>query len=162
MNRPISDSTAGLGELDALAPPPFATVRRRGTKSTPRVNGGGRRSTGVARRVRRRRRPSHPSDATSWIAAGDSYSSGEGGPGAFGRCGRSDRAMAQQARALVADEIRIDAFAPVACTGAVIDDVPEQVQTAATPGGAANLVTITIGGNDVGFAELLVDCVGVD
>jgi len=50
----------------------------------------------------------------------------------------------------------------VACSGAAIDDVPEQLRTAAASSAPANLVTITIGGNDVGFASVLADCLGVD
>jgi hypothetical protein len=46
MNRLISDSAAGLGEPDALAPPRFDTVRGRGTKAT--TDPSEQRTTGVA------------------------------------------------------------------------------------------------------------------
>jgi lysophospholipase L1-like esterase len=72
--------------------------------------------------------------------------------------------MAPLARGLLVDEVTIDAFAHVACSGAVLDDILPQVQAAnASDGdGPFNLVTLTAGGNDVGFARILMDCLGVD
>ena len=107
-------------------------------------------------------RATRPPTPIRWIAAGDSFSSGEGAPGSSGLCGQTDQAMAPRARALLAGEVDIAAFIHVACTRAVIDQVLDQVKgAAATSRGAPfNLVTLTIGGNDVGFAKTLVQCVG--
>jgi lysophospholipase L1-like esterase len=99
-----------------------------------------------------------------WIAAGDSYAAGVGAPRSRGECGTSDQAMAPLARGLLVDEVTIDEFTHVACSGAVLDDILPQVRAAdASAGGAPfNLVTLTAGGNDVGFARILKDCFGLD
>ena len=103
-----------------------------------------------------------PPTPIRWIAAGDSFSSGEGAPGSSGLCGRTDQAMAPRAQALLAGEVDVAAFVHVACTRAVIDQVLDQVRGAAATsrGVPFNLVTLTIGGNNVGFATVLVQCVG--
>jgi lysophospholipase L1-like esterase len=114
---------------------------------------------------------SAPADAQSLVALGDSFSSGQGAPpyekgttGHGNTCYRSDRAWPM----LVARQLRLHGES-VACNGA---QVPEVVttdrrrdererrtsQTSRIPRGAA-LVTITIGGNDVGFASVLRHCV---
>jgi lysophospholipase L1-like esterase len=104
-----------------------------------------------------------PPTPVRWIAAGDSYSSGEGAPGSVGRCGRTDEAAAPLARVLVADDVALESFEHAACTGAVIDDVLDQLRNARGPDEPRfNLVTLTIGGNDIGFSKVLVDCIGGD
>lgn len=110
------------------------------------------------------KRTAPPPTPIRWIAAGDSYAAGEGATGARGECGRGDQAMVQQARDFITGEIDIDAFAHVACNGTVVDGVLAQVQTASasSPEAPFNLVTLTVGGNDVGFAKVLIDCIGAD
>ena len=105
-----------------------------------------------------------PPTPVRWIAAGDSYAAGVGAPGNKGRCGITDAAMAPLARSLLDGDVAIDAFTHAACSGAVIDDVLGQVQAtkAADAETSVNLVTVTVGGNDVGFAKVLEDCLGLD
>ena len=79
-------------------------------------------------------------------------------------CGRTDRAPAPLARAALEPDLPVEAFEHVACTGAKVDDVLPQLRAAqdSYPDERLNLVTVTIGGNDVGFGDVLKDCVGAD
>lgn len=105
--------------------------------------------------------PGHVSSASAatpdeYAALGDSYSAGNG---AFSTnldwsCGRNTYAYAP----------RVAAARPntnltfVACQGAVTDDViSEQVDALSAD---TDYVTMTIGGNDVGFANLIINCAG--
>jgi hypothetical protein len=99
-----------------------------------------------------------------WIAAGDSYSSGAGAPGFTGPCRLTEEAMAPRARDLIGGDVVIDAFVHVACADALIDQVLGQVQSASamSPAEQFNLVTMTVGGNDIGFAQVVADCLGQD
>ncbi|NMH97806.1 SGNH/GDSL hydrolase family protein [Pseudonocardia acidicola] len=96
---------------------------------------------------------SSPSNAV-YAALGDSYSSGVGtrlyGPSS-GACLRSPLAYAP----LSARIQRMD-LTFVACSGATTADV-QSSQVGSVPRDAA-LVTITVGGNDVGFAPVLQAC----
>jgi lysophospholipase L1-like esterase len=105
-----------------------------------------------------------PPTPIRWIAAGDSYSAGQGAPGAQAPCDLTEQAMAPRARDLISGDIVIDAFVHVACSDAVIDQVLAQVRagSAKSPAEQFNLVTMTIGGNDLGFAQVVADCVGED
>ncbi len=103
----------------------------------------------------------------SYFAMGDSYSSGEGAPPYFDApCGRSTSGFAY----------RIGVGAPpptlLACAGATTDDVDKVAQG---PGGTQfwelmtsgksvtnALITISIGGNDLGFAPELEKCIVSD
>jgi hypothetical protein len=62
------------------------------------------------------------------------------------------------------DALPIAAFAHVACSGARIGDIAVQLAEAAhalPKGDRFDLATVVVGGNDVGFARVLFDCVGV-
>ncbi len=87
-----------------------------------------------------------------YVAMGDSYSSGVGAPGQSGLCLRSPRSYTAQWAA------RNDpaSFRTVACGGATTGDV----RTWQVPflSKRTDLVTITIGGNDAGFADTVVAC----
>jgi lysophospholipase L1-like esterase len=86
--------------------------------------------------------------AGAYVALGDSYSSGLGAGGSAGACLRSRGAYAYRlGRAVTA--LR-------ACAGATTADVLSR-QLAPFPGDT-RLVTITIGGNDAGFADLVERC----
>lgn len=100
-----------------------------------------------------------PPEPLRWLAVGDSYSSGEGLDDAVGACSRSPRAYPALAADLVV-EAEVESFTSTACTAADVDDWPEQLATAAAD--QPNLITATFGGNDVGFADLMVDCLGLD
>jgi lysophospholipase L1-like esterase len=115
------------------------------------------------------RGPGHPQPGRG-VALGDSYASGEGlspyEPGtdtALNRCHRSPRAypeLLDAGRRPVLRSVR-----SVACSGAKTSAlVRSQTGTALPPQLAAlsrrtRTVTLTIGGNDLGFAPVLVQCI---
>jgi lysophospholipase L1-like esterase len=86
--------------------------------------------------------------ATNYIALGDSYSSGVGA----GTCGRTTYAYPQ----LYANQTG-DSLAFEACSGAKTADVLANQVGALSA--STNLVSITIGGNDAGFGDILLSCV---
>jgi lysophospholipase L1-like esterase len=92
----------------------------------------------------------------SYVAMGDSYSSGVGAgsyTASSGSCDRSTKAYPQ----LWANTHAPASFAFVACSGAKTSDVlTNQLGPLST---ATTLVTITIGGNDVNFSGVMEDCV---
>jgi lysophospholipase L1-like esterase len=92
--------------------------------------------------------------AGKYVALGDSYASGTGAGdyGDSGGCKRSANSYAQ----LWASANAPSAFAFVACSGAVTSDVLAEQVGALTPD--TELVTISIGGNDAGFADVMTDC----
>ena len=111
-----------------------------------------------------------PSGEVSWVSTGDSYSSGEGVSGNRGPCVQSDLAYGPLAARSARDagwNITAEAF--TACTGHLVEDLFNQ-----RPGtenkdlwawgleqGApdrVDLLTFSFGGNDIGFADLLIDC----
>jgi lysophospholipase L1-like esterase len=93
------------------------------------------------------------SAATSYVALGDSYSSGVGAGsyGSSGSCKRSANAYGQ----LWANAHSGTTFTFLACSGAKTSDVISQV--ASMPSGAS-LVTVTVGGNDAGFTDVITTC----
>ncbi|WP_329227135.1 MULTISPECIES: SGNH/GDSL hydrolase family protein [unclassified Streptomyces] len=94
--------------------------------------------------------------SVDYVALGDSYSSGVGAgsyDGASGDCKRSTRAYP----ALWQAANKPASFAFTACSGARTGDV-----TAGQLGplsSATDLVSISIGGNDAGFADVMTTCV---
>jgi lysophospholipase L1-like esterase len=92
--------------------------------------------------------------AGKYVALGDSYSSGTGAGsyGNSGSCKRSANAYAQ----LWANANGPSAFSFVACSGAETTDVLNNQVSAVTAD--TSLVTISIGGNDAGFADVMTDC----
>ena len=88
-----------------------------------------------------------------YVALGDSYSSGVGaGPYDLSTCLRSQKSYAP----LWAAANAVSSFAFPACGGAVTSDViNKQVGTLSA---GTTLVTITIGGNDAGFADVITSC----
>jgi lysophospholipase L1-like esterase len=90
-----------------------------------------------------------------YVALGDSYSSGDGAGsyGTSGSCDRSANSYPQQ----WADTNAPASFAFVACAGATTSDVLSSQVSALSAG--TTLVSITIGGNDVGFASVMETCV---
>ncbi|GAB7050138.1 SGNH/GDSL hydrolase family protein [Catenuloplanes indicus] len=95
----------------------------------------------------------HADAPVDYVALGDSYSSGTGATGATGSCMRSPNGYPQ----LWANRHETSSFAFVACGGATTDDV-RATQVASLSAGT-DLVTITIGGNDAGFAAGAISCV---
>ncbi|MFC3500374.1 SGNH/GDSL hydrolase family protein [Micromonospora krabiensis] len=91
--------------------------------------------------------------AVNYVALGDSYSSGVGaGPYDWSTCLRSQKSYAP----LWAAAQGVTSFAFPACGGAVTADVINSQVNALSAG--TTLVTITIGGNDAGFADVITSC----
>ncbi|MGW0558129.1 SGNH/GDSL hydrolase family protein [Streptomyces sp. NPDC002926] len=94
--------------------------------------------------------------ALDYVALGDSYSSGLGAGGydsASGDCKRSTRAYPR----LWAAAHSPSSFAFTACSGARTGDVT--AGQLAPLNSSTDLVSITIGGNDAGFADVMTTCV---
>ncbi len=91
-----------------------------------------------------------------YVALGDSYSSGLGAGdyiSSSGSCDRSTRAYPEQ----WADSNGAASFVSVACAGATTADVLSSQVSALSA--STTLVSITIGGNDAGFASVMETCV---
>ena len=91
-------------------------------------------------------------DDIDYIALGDSYSSGVGAPGQAGLCLRSSRSYTT----LWAERNDPASYRTAACGGAKTGDVRAwQVLYLSS---RTDLVSITIGGNDAGFADIVISC----
>jgi lysophospholipase L1-like esterase len=92
----------------------------------------------------------------NYVALGDSYSSGVGAGdyiSSSGSCERSTRAYPEQWAGANAPA----SFVSVACSGATTADVLSGQVSALSA--STTLVSITIGGNDAGFASVMETCV---
>ncbi|BCJ75912.1 lipase 1 [Catellatospora sp. IY07-71] len=101
--------------------------------------------------------PATPASAagTDYAALGDSYSSGVGTnnyDSASGSCKRGPRAYPQ----LWANGHAVASFRFVACSGATTREVLSGQLGALDSG--TDLVTISVGGNDAGFADVITNC----
>jgi lysophospholipase L1-like esterase len=92
----------------------------------------------------------HPRD---YAALGDSYAAGEGLAPFEADSGDCHRSASAYPRLLAAQEGAALDFA--ACTGATVSDVLVQV---ASVDPAADLVTVMVGGNDLGFGRVVAHC----
>ncbi|MGH3274648.1 MAG: SGNH/GDSL hydrolase family protein, partial [Streptosporangiaceae bacterium] len=100
--------------------------------------------------------PAGAAVAVSYVALGDSYSSGLGASAMIsssGSCDRSASAFSQ----LWANANHPASYVSVACAGATTGSVISSQLSALS--GATTLVSITVGGNDVGFAATMETCV---
>ncbi|MGB8940801.1 MAG: SGNH/GDSL hydrolase family protein [Streptomyces sp.] len=101
-------------------------------------------------------RPGQQAAATGYVALGDSYSSGVGAGGydsGSGNCKRTPRAYP----ALWAAAHSPSSFSFTACSGARTGDV---VANQLGPlGSGTGLVSLSVGGNDAGFADVMTTCV---
>ncbi|MEO6998063.1 MAG: SGNH/GDSL hydrolase family protein [Terracoccus sp.] len=88
-------------------------------------------------------------------ALGDSYASGYGVPPYDGSCGRSASAYAEQLNGRM--RIHLDDF--VACAGATTTSLVTGGQLNALDA-HTDLVTLTIGGNDIGWSSAVAACLG--
>jgi lysophospholipase L1-like esterase len=109
----------------------------------------------------------------SYTAMGDSYSAGEGNPpydtgtGATSGCHRSQEAFGRQFAAGQSD-IGETGIQHIACSGATVKNLLPASEGGTGQNGEqpqitqmvhdSGLVTVTIGGNDVGFASVLTYC----
>jgi lysophospholipase L1-like esterase len=92
--------------------------------------------------------------STNYVALGDSYSSGNGAGSYDGSsCERSSNAYASKWAAAHSPA----SFSFVACSGATTADVRNNQLSALNSG--TTLASITIGGNDAGFADVMQTCV---
>jgi lysophospholipase L1-like esterase len=97
--------------------------------------------------------PARAAQAVNYVAMGDSYSSGAGaGNYVNSSCARSANAYS----ALWAQAHTAAAYTSVACTGATTATLLRSQLTALTA--ATTLVSLTIGGNDIGFSNVLTTC----
>ena len=100
--------------------------------------------------------PAASAAGANYVALGDSYSSGVGSGsyiGSSGSCLRSTKAFS----ALWAAAHAPSTYVSTACSGATTADVlASQLGPVSS---ATSLVSISIGGNDVGFADILLACV---
>ncbi|HUI60318.1 MAG TPA: SGNH/GDSL hydrolase family protein, partial [Steroidobacteraceae bacterium] len=100
--------------------------------------------------------PAGAASGVRYVALGDSYSAGLGAGGyepSSGRCERSANAYPQDWAASNAPA----SFRSVACAGATTVDVRRRQLSALSA--RTTLVSITIGGNDAGFAGIMERCV---
>ncbi|WP_273652539.1 SGNH/GDSL hydrolase family protein [Cellulomonas fimi] len=100
------------------------------------------------------RAPSGPPARVVYDALGDSFASGYGVP-PYSACGRSQGAY--PVRLDGRQRVRLDDF--VACAGATTTSLVAGGQLAALDADT-DLVTLTIGGNDVGWSTAVVACLG--
>lgn len=123
-----------------------------------------------------------PGGVLRWVALGDSFSAGQGGsrsttaaapigdrgpatgsatgPAGSDRCLRAEPdSYARRAEGLLAASSPAVELSVAACGGALIADVLEQQAPQAQ---GADVVTLTVGGNDAGFFELTSRCLGRD
>jgi lysophospholipase L1-like esterase len=89
---------------------------------------------------------------TDYVALGDSYSSGVGAPGQSGLCLRGSNGYPAQ----WTKNNDPASFRNVACVGATTDDVNKYQVPYLSKN--TDLVSITIGGNDAGFATTVISC----
>jgi lysophospholipase L1-like esterase len=98
--------------------------------------------------------PASAQTGVNYVALGDSYASGVGaGSYSGGSCDRSANAYPQ----LWANAHPGTTFAFEACSGATTTNVIDSQLSALSS--ATNLVSVTIGGNDVGFENVMITCV---
>lgn len=96
--------------------------------------------------------PEPPRPIKNYVAQGDSYASGTGTGEYYDEpCQRSNHSYAKQLT-----EKRALVLSHVACSGARIPDVRANQLTALSE--ETDLVTISIGGNDAGFARVVTEC----
>jgi lysophospholipase L1-like esterase len=114
----------------------------------------------------------------SYVALGDSFSTGQGvlisdrrgirfdtADGKYGDCGRSRSAFPKLLEADESLQLTLTDFK--ACGGATTADVTKRAQTKANGvqiaalSDSTDIVSLTIGGNDIGFADTITTCIFV-
>jgi lysophospholipase L1-like esterase len=94
---------------------------------------------------------------SEYVALGDSYAAGVGSGGTGGGCGRGAFSYPN----LWKDAHSPTSFVFAACAGATVGDVVDRQVAGLSR--ETGLVTLTVGGNDVGFADVMTTCtVGSD
>lgn len=95
-----------------------------------------------------------PPKEITWLAAGDSFSSGHGTPGEQGTCRQNSKAWPQVARERADLALAQGGYRFAACSGNVMSDLFSQAG-----GRRYDLVTFSFGGNDIDFALVIANCV---
>ncbi|AGW41816.1 secreted hydrolase [Leifsonia xyli subsp. cynodontis DSM 46306] len=96
------------------------------------------------------RRPLTP--ATRYVALGDSFAAGMGGGGEYGKCRRSPKSYPD----IFTRDTGVNLVVNAACAGATTADLLKHQLIALDD--RTELVTLSIGGNDLGVAAIAVDC----
>ncbi|GAB3517287.1 SGNH/GDSL hydrolase family protein [Arthrobacter monumenti] len=96
----------------------------------------------------------HPKETIDYVALGDSYSAGIGAGVPQAPCGVSDLGFAS----LLDGKKAVDLMENASCGGAVTTDIPAQ---AAALTEDTDLVTITVGGNDLKYSTVVGICLGL-
>lgn len=93
------------------------------------------------------------------VALGDSYTSGNGAL-EYGNdgCYRSSNAYIQQYADLVRASDQVVNASNLACHGAETEHISGQVSTAGSTLSGADIVLLTIGGNDANFVDIVINC----
>lgn len=106
------------------------------------------------------------SDLSGYVALGDSFSAGVGAPPYDESSGRCDRAERSWPHVLDEQDEGIELLELRACGGARVEHLlspwTNREQPAQIPSEARDdvgLLTVTIGGNDVGFGDIVAQCV---
>jgi lysophospholipase L1-like esterase len=99
--------------------------------------------------------PAHADGGVRYVALGDSYSSGVGAGNYTSSSGSCDRSTGAYP-ALWAAAHAPASYLSVACSGATTTSVISSQLSALSS--ATTLVSITVGGNDVGFANIMQTC----
>ncbi|MBX3313751.1 MAG: SGNH/GDSL hydrolase family protein [Actinobacteria bacterium] len=109
-----------------------------------------------------------PTGVVAWTSLGDSFASGEGIARTGGACARSDLAYGPLAATLLAQQRgwTVEAHEFVACTGAVTADLftsnaEKQLAPQLDAAGRSDVITLSMGGNDIGFADILTTCLQI-
>jgi len=102
--------------------------------------------------------PKPPKPKPAYVALGDSYAAGEGAGTYLADGTGCDRSLSGYP-GLVASNGNL-ALDLQACAGAVVADVSGLQLATLSPSTA--YVTITVGGNDIGFADVMRTCLGTD
>jgi lysophospholipase L1-like esterase len=97
--------------------------------------------------------PARATSTVNYVALGDSYTSGVGAGNESGSCDQSPNAYP----VLWATASTPASFTFAACSGATTSDVISSQLSSLSP--STSLVSITIGGNDVGFSSIMETCV---
>lgn len=114
----------------------------------------------------------HSAGSARYVALGDSYSSGEGSgsylPGTATAADRCHRSRYGYPYLLHRGQRALRSLAFVACSGATTYDLyhanlkfPNERRQLAALGRRTREVSITIGGNDVGFSEVIAGCLAI-
>jgi lysophospholipase L1-like esterase len=110
-------------------------------------------TTGLGAGIASTGTPAKAASTVNYVALGDSYSAGDGAGNTSGSCDLSPNAFP----ALWAAANAPASFTFAACSGATTTDVIDSQLSSLSA--KTTLVSVTIGGNDVGFSSTLETCV---